>query len=135
MPFRKPLLALGVLAAAALSAAATGALAQQQQPDFTALHDALHLTAAQESAWAAYKAATIPSQGAQSRRQAAMQMFPTIPAPRRIDLVEAEMQEDLTDLHRQGVALKTFYSVLDTQQQRIFDTQTLPRQGSGRDED
>ena len=131
MPFRKPLLALCALAAAAV---ATGASAQQQQPDFTALHDALHLTASQESAWAAYKAATIPSQGAQSRRQAAMQMFSTLPAPRRIDLVEAEMQQDLTDLHRQGLALKTFYSVLDTQQQHIFDTQTLPRQGSGRDD-
>jgi hypothetical protein len=132
MLFRKPLLGFGVLAALAL---ASGAKAQQQPPNLTALHDALHLTAAQESAWSAYKASVIPPAGAQARRQAAAELFPTLPAPRRIDLVEAEMQQDMDELHRQAQALKTFYATLDTQQQRIFDTQTLPSQGSGRDDD
>ncbi|HEX4179297.1 MAG TPA: Spy/CpxP family protein refolding chaperone [Caulobacteraceae bacterium] len=134
MPLRNPLFKSGRRAGVALAAGvlfATTASAQQQ-PDLTTLHDALHLTASQEGAWAAYKATVVPAASSQARRQAAAQLFPTLPAPRRIDLVEAEMQEELADLHRQAQALKTFYAVLDTQQQHIFDTQTLPPRGSDR---
>jgi len=131
MTLRNSIFGLGLAAGLALASA----VAAQQQPNLEALHDALHLTAAQEGAWAAYKASVVPPAGAQARRQAAAQMFATLPAPRRVDLVEAEMKEDMADLHRQGEALKAFYASLDTQQQRIFDTQTLPPPGSGRDED
>jgi hypothetical protein len=61
-------------------------------------------------------------------------LFPTLTAPRRIDLVEAEMQQDLADLHRQAQALKAFYAILTPPQQRTFDTKTLPPP-SGRDGD
>jgi hypothetical protein len=130
MPLRKSLAGLGLLAGLALAVPAWA----QQQPNLTALHNALHLTAEQEGAWSAYKAAVVPSQSAQNRRRAAAQLFPTLPAPRRIDLVEAEMQQDLADLRRQAQALKAFYSALSPAQQRTFDQQTLPQQGSGRED-
>ena len=113
---------LGIVVALTLAASANA-----QPPNLKALHDALHLTAAQEPAWSAYKATVTPPADAQQRRRAAAQLFPTLSAPRRIDLVEAEMQQDLDDLHRQSTALKAFYATLTPQQQHTFDTQTLPR--------
>jgi hypothetical protein len=109
--------------ALAVLAIAGGAAAQP--PNLTALHDALHLTAEQEPTWAAYKA-SVSSPQTQQRRRSAAQLFPTLTAPRRIDLVEAEMRQDLDDLHRQGQALKAFYAALSPQQQKTFDAQTLP---------
>jgi hypothetical protein len=110
---------------------ATGA--QAQTAGLTALHDALRLTPTQETAWSAYKAAMPQPAQARARHHAAAMLFPTLPAPRRIDLVEAEMRQDLADLHREGDALKAFYATLTTDQQRIFDAQTLP--SSSEDED
>lgn len=114
--------------------AAAGAASSQTQ-NLSALHDSLHLSASQEGAWSAYKAATTPSPEAQQRRRAAAQLFPQLTAPRRIDLVEAAMQQDLADLHRQGEALKSFYATLSPAQQRTFDTQTLPPPSSRNGED
>jgi periplasmic protein CpxP/Spy len=124
MPLRKRLIGLGLFAGLAF---ATAAQSQgQQAPNLSALHDALHLKAGQESAWSAYKASVSPSPAAQQRRRAAAMLFPTISAPRRIDLVTAAMQGDLDDLRRQGDALKTFYATLSPEQQHVFDAQTLP---------
>jgi hypothetical protein len=99
----------------------------------SSLHQALRLDPSQEKAWQAYRAeASIPTV-AQDRRRAAAELFPTLTAPQRMDLVEAEMRQELTDLRRQSVALKAFYSTLTAEQRRIFDAQTLPPQNSGRE--
>jgi len=114
-------------------AAATTAQAQPQ--NVNGLHDALHLSAAQEAGWSAYKASVSAQTQAQQRRRAAALLFPTLTAPRRIDLIEAEMQQDMTDIHRQAQALKAFYGTLNPDQQRVFDAQTLPppQERDGRD--
>jgi len=130
MPFRKHLLGIGLFAGLAFASAAWS-----QQPNLGALHDALHLKPTQEDAWSVYKASVAaPAQAQQRRRQAAM-LFPTLSAPRRIDLVEAEMQQDLADFHHQAQALKTFYALLSPEQQRVFDTQTLPTPSDRGDSD
>jgi hypothetical protein len=121
MSLRKCLIGLGLCAGLAFATAA-----QSQSSNITALHSALHLTASQESAWTTYTASIATAADAQKRRQAAEALFPTISAPRRFDLMEAEMQQELADLHRQSDALKTFYATLTPSQQHIFDTQTLP---------
>ncbi len=91
-----------------------------------ALHLALRLSPAQETAWRAYRsAADLPNQ-AQQRRSAAAGLFRTLDAPHRMDLVEAEMRQELADLQRQSQALKAFYAALNPEQQRTFDTRTLP---------
>ena len=96
------------------------------QEDFAGLHNALHLSPAQEPAWAAYRAAA-PSPGAtEQRRRAAAALFPTLESPRRIDLVEAEMRQELLELQRQSKALKGLYAALSPEQQRVFDERTLP---------
>jgi len=90
-----------------------------------AVHDALHLNAAQEQAWQAYQANVAAPAQAQARRSAATQMFPHLSAPQRMDLVEAEMKQELADLRRQSQAMKLFYATLSLEQQRLFDTNTL----------
>jgi hypothetical protein len=129
MMLRKALIGLGLCAGLAFATAA-----RSQAPNLTALHDALHLTPAQESAWSTYQALIPAPADAQSRHQAAASLFRTLPAPRRIDLVQAEMEQDLADVHRQALALKSFYATLDADQQHTFDTMTLPPANSGEDE-
>jgi hypothetical protein len=131
MAIRKRLIGLGLCA---VLAGATGAHAQP--PNLSGLHDALHLSAAQEAGWSVYKTSVSAPAQAQQRRRSAALLFPTLTAPRRIDLIEAEMQQDLADIHRQAQALKAFYGTLNPDQQRVFDAQTLPPpqdRGSGGD--
>jgi len=90
------------------------------------LHQALHLAPSQEGAWQLYRSAADIPDKAQSRRQSASVLFRTLDAPRRMDLVEAEMRQELADLQRQSQALKAFYAALTPEQQHIFDARTLP---------
>ena len=122
-----------LFAACALTLAAAAAHAQTQGPNLSTLHDALHLTAQQEDAWRAYRAAITPDPQAEARHRQAGLMLANLPTPRRVDLIDAEMQEDLATLRRQGQAVKSFYAVLTPAQQHTFDQQTLPnaRGGSG----
>jgi|SRR5579872_3281973 len=104
----------------------------QPMPDVSELHEALRLTPAQQDAWSAYAASLGAPAAAQQRRAAAVAMMPTLPAPRRIDLMEAEMRQELADLHQQGQALKALYAMLTPEQQRLFDLRTLPSRGDER---
>jgi hypothetical protein len=104
----------------------SGAVAQAQTDKLTQLHDTLHLTADQESAWRDYKAALASDGQAAARRQATQRLLPQLPTPRRVALIDATMEQDLTDLRRQGNAVTAFYGHLTPDQQAIFDRQTLP---------
>ncbi len=106
-------------------ALASGAVAQTA-PDTTQLHDALHLSSGQESAWKAYTAAIAPNSAADARQQATEQMLPKLTTPRRIALLNADMAQNLADLQKRGQAVTAFYAQLTLQQQKVFDTQTLP---------
>ena len=123
-------IALSVLAFLAFAGAAH-AQSQSGAPDLSALHDALHLTAPQEDGWRAYRAAITPDPQAAARHRQAQMMLSTLPTPRRVDLIDAEMQEDLATLNHQGQAVKAFYATLTPGQQRTFDQQTLPNARSG----
>ncbi len=103
--------------------------AQNPQASIESLHQALQLSPAQEGAWQLYRSASDIPEQAQARRRAASGLFRTLDAPRRMDLVEAEMQQELIDLQRQSRALKTFYGVLTPSQRAIFDARTLPPPG------
>lgn len=73
---------------------ATGAAAQALPPKLVALHEALHLSGDQEAAWRDYVAAISPRPDQQARRQAADQLIPLVPTPRRIALMQAAMDQD-----------------------------------------
>lgn len=99
------------------------------QSSLSALHKALNLNANQDLAWNAYQA-TAATQ-TRARRQAAAEMFPRLNAPQRMDLVEAEMKQELADLRLQSQTLKAFYATLSVEQQRVFDADTLARENAG----
>ncbi len=115
----------------ALMAMASPALGQTiGLSPIAALHQALHLSAAQEAAWKTYRAQAATPSPAQDRRRAASQMFPKLNAPQRLDLIEAEMKQELADLDQQSRVLEAFYGTLTPEQQSIFDAQTLPQPNS-----
>jgi hypothetical protein len=92
------------------------------------LHDSLHLSAQQEAAWQTYSSQMALSSQARVRQQAGARMMPSLDAPRRMDLIEAEMRQELADLQTRAQALKSFYAVLTPAQRQIFDQRTLPAQ-------
>ncbi len=114
-----------------VTAAALAGGAHAQTSQLSSLHDALHLTGAQEDGWRAYVAAIGPNPGADARRRETARMMPTLPTPRRVDLINAEVDEDTAMVHRQGAAVKAFYASLNPDQQRAFDRQTAQMQGGG----
>ncbi len=107
-------------------ALASGAVAQTAAGDTTQLHDALHLSSGQESAWKAYTAAIAPNPAADARQQMTQQMLAKLTTPRRIALLNADMAQNLADLQKRGQAVTAFYTQLTPQQQKVFDSQTLP---------
>jgi hypothetical protein len=121
-------LALGV----SILLAAAGGVGAQQAPsasratEINRLHDALHLTAAQEAAWGKYAAAIAPNPQVDGRRRAAEELMPTLPTPRRVALMESTMAADQADLRQQGAAVTEFYNQLTPAQQQAFDRETLP---------
>lgn len=114
--------------------AAAGLLAggaHAQTAKLSSLHDALHLTGAQEDGWRAYVAAISPDPGADARHRETSRMMPTLPTPRRVDLINAEVDADAAQVHRQGAAVKAFYASLTPDQQRTFDRQTAQGASNG----
>lgn len=104
--------------------------AQAQTTQLSSLHDALHLNDAQEGGWRAYVAAIRPDADSEARHREAGRLMATLTTPRRVDLINAEMDEDAAAVHRQGEAVKAFYASLAPDQQRTFDRQTAPPSGA-----
>ncbi len=124
-------LALMTATSAALMGSAPPAWSQNiGASPLTTLHQQLQLSPAQEIAWKAYRAEASAPTATQDRRRAAATMFPHLSSPQRMDLVEAEMKQELLDLERQSQALKAFYATLSPGQKSLFDARTLPQQQS-----
>ena len=104
-------------------AACLGANAHAQSAS-SLLHDALHLTAVQETAWRSYQAAISddPEASAQARQTA--MLLPRLPTPRRLALIRAQMQADIAAFDRRAEAVDAFYAALTLDQQAAFDRQT-----------
>ncbi len=111
----------------AVFAFAVAPLAFAETPTMQRLHDALHLTPAQQPAWSAFAAAAGPDPEAAAQARAAQTMMPTLRAPQRVDLTIATMRAQLEAMQRRGAALRAFYTTLSPDQQAIFDRETLPR--------
>jgi len=106
-------------------------MAQQTSPISPKLHDDLHLTADQETAWSQYAAAIGNGAQIQAQHQAAAMMLPQLQTPRRLALIEATMTEELADFRRQSQAINAFYARLTADQQRTFDRDTQSPQHDG----
>jgi len=99
-----------------------------------ALKTQLKLTAAQDGAWTAFKAAMQPSADMLARH-AQRDELAKLPTLERMEKMKALRTQHLTDMStamdkRFDVA-KTFYTALSPEQQKIFDTSAMPGMGRG----
>jgi LTXXQ motif family protein len=119
--------AVAAIAFAAVSGPFFVTAASAQTGDLAQLHDALHLTHAQEDAWRAFSSASQPDPEQQARDSAAREMLARLTSPQRVDLSIAAVRADLETLERRGAAVKAFYATLSPSQQAIFDRETAPK--------
>jgi hypothetical protein len=110
-----------------LAIAGAAAAQQTEASMLSKLHDDLRLRPDQDAAWRQYVKAIDDTGQAQTRRQAAEQLMPQIPTPRRLALMDATMTDELADFRRQKAAIEAFYGHLTTDQQHIFDRDTAPQ--------
>ncbi len=98
----------------------------------------LAITPAQEGAWSTWTAAMKPParDAAQRPDRAAMRAeFEKLTTPQRIDKMNTLRAQRMTEMNaamtRRGEATKTFYAALNTDQQKVFDSQRMGRGGKG----
>ena len=99
-----------------------------------ALKTQLKLTAAQDGAWTAFKAAMQPSADMLARH-AQRDELTKLPTLERMEKMKALRTQHLTDMStamdKRFDATKTFYTALSPEQQKIFDTSAMPGMGRG----
>jgi protein CpxP len=98
-------------------------VAQREQK----LHDALKLTAAQESAWKTYLAAIKPQTPIGRADRVSLK---DLPAPQRMEKQLEFSKQRLEKQEARLAALKSFYAVLTPEQQKTFD-QASRHEGRG----
>lgn len=101
---------------------------------FEALKTQLKLTAAQEGAWTAFKAAMQPSADMLARH-AQRDELAKLPTLERLEKMKALRTQHFTDMNaamdKRFDATKAFYTALTPDQQKIFDTSAMPGMGRG----
>jgi len=100
--------------------------AQHRAQRLDALKARLHLTAAQEPAWAAFTTALQPGERPARPDRKEWAQFTT---PERIDRMRALRTQHAAEADRRGEATKTFYAALTPEQQKAFDAQPQQRRG------
>jgi protein CpxP len=87
------------------------------------LHDKLKLSAAQETAWTAYVAATEPKMAAGAHPDGKGQHpdFASMTAPQKLQMFDDMQKKRLAMQESHLAAMKTFYATLTPEQQKTFD--------------
>ena len=87
------------------------------------LKQKLQITAGQEAAWTSFTTAMKP--GARPQRDRAA--FAALSTPDRIDQMRALRNQRIAEMDRRADATKAFYAVLNVEQKKVFDAETLRR--------
>ena len=88
----------------------------------TQLKSALKITASQEAAWNAYVAGTAPSPPAHAPGMT-KEDWSKLTTPQRMEKMQAFRAERDAVMTKRMDAVKTFYTALTPEQQKVFDTQ------------
>lgn len=86
------------------------------------LHDALQLTPAQESAWAAYQSAIRPTAPAAMGERGG---WANLSAPARMEKMIGMTEQRTAMMKSHLGALNTFYATLTPAQKKVFDANTM----------
>lgn len=101
---------------------------------FEALKTQLKLTAAQDGAWTAFKAAMQPSADMLARH-AQRDELAKLPTLERLEKMKALRTQHLTNMNAamdlRMDATKTFYAALTPEQQKVFDANAMSGMGRG----
>ena len=97
----------------------------------------LQLTAIQDGAWASYVAAMQPPADMATRighenRQKMRDEMEKLTTPQRIDRMTALKAQRDSVMVKRGEATKTFYAVLNPEQQKVFDASAMHHGHGGR---
>jgi hypothetical protein len=122
---------LKLLSIVTLGLALAGSAAYAQ-PNTGRLHDALNLSPQQDQAWRAYQGAIAQDPQQRARGEQAQMLMPTLPTPRRLALIRAQMQSDMAVFEQNSQAVLAFYAALSPEQQRVFDRETSQPAPQGR---
>lgn len=105
---------------------------QKRQAD---LHAKLGLNANQEAAWNTFVSKVVPPT---EKDKPNFDELAKLTTPERLDKIQAFTQAHFNKLQEHHAAIKTFYSALTPQQQKIFDAEFLPpfgKHGAGHPDD
>lgn len=98
-------------------------MSQRHTQHLAELKTQLKLQGDQEAAWAAFAQAMQPATQAPARLdRAALEKMST---PERLDQMQAHRAKMDAQMQKHAEATKTFYGVLNAEQKKIFDQQTL----------
>jgi len=98
---------------------------QHRAERLSALKEKLKLTPAQEGAWNSFAASRQPP--ARSPEQARMDRaeFAKLTTPQRLDRMQARQAQRAERLAARAAATRGFYAALTSEQQKVFDTESL----------
>ena len=99
---------------------------EHMQKRQAAMHDALKLTATQESAWKTYVDKTKPNDAMVRMNREEMAK---LSAPERIERRLAKSKERDARMSTRLAAMKEFYAVLTPEQQKIMNEQSMHQRG------
>jgi hypothetical protein len=96
-----------------------------------ALKTKLNLTPAQQGAWDTFAAAEQPPARQPGEMRAQWEEFQKMTTPERLDRMQQRQTEHAANFAKRADATRAFYAQLSPEQQKIFDTESLPRRGPG----
>jgi hypothetical protein len=102
---------------------------QRRAERLAALKGKLQLNASQEGAWSSFAAAQPPTPRTGARPDRAE--FAKLSTPQRLDLMQQRQAERAAAFAKRADATRSFYATLSPDQQKTFDTESLPRFGEG----
>lgn len=91
-----------------------------------ALKEKLKLAPGQEAAWSAFASSMQPMGHQGMNRQALRAELDGLSTPERIERMEALAADRRAQMSARAEAIKTFYSQLTPEQQKVFDAEAMP---------
>lgn len=102
---------------------------KQRAERLSALKEKLKLTPAQEGAWNSFASAQQPPARPAGQARPDRAEFAKLTTPQRLDRMQALQAERSAMFAKRADATRSFYAALTPDQQKTFDTESMPRFG------
>jgi len=102
---------------------------QHRTERLSALKEKLKLTPAQEAAWNSFASAQQPPVRPADQARMDRAEFAKLTTPQRLDRMQARQAERSAMFAKRADVTRNFYATLTPEQQKTFDTESMPRFG------